>query len=286
MEDRKKTAPVRIPAFLLDTMAAQPESRAVDPCSVGCESCLSGCQGTCLMQCQNACQISCVNCQAQCQWTVQGCTSNCERFCLGCQSACEKSSQGPSKPGAGSISIASKTATSITVQLAAIPGADYYVVVYRLHASTAVLDQITTTVLTHTFYGLTPNTPYTFNYYGVNSGGTGPYASGVTGTTLSARPENWSWWSAVGSNQNISLSAGEWNAFCVRINEFREYKGLAQYGAFVTARPGTNISASIVNHAVWAIGAMVSGAYSLEVRPGDTITAGFFNGLKDYLNSV
>ena len=83
----------------------------------------------------------------------------------------------------------------------------------------------------------------------------------------------------------INLSANEWNAFCERINEFRVYCGLPEYGAFIRVYSGNEISAKIVNHAAWAIEAMTSTAPD-GVIAGDTITANFFNGLKNALNSI
>lgn len=276
---------ISVPSFLSTTTTSATISPRCSFCvEVACETdamACGQCSGqSCSGQCTSAECGQCGSCErGQCST----CQSSCQG-CQGCQTACEGSAQHPI--ASGSITVVNRSSNSITLRLGAISRATSYVAAYRPTSATAA-QTVETTSLTVTVSGLEPDTTYVFNYYGKNSYGTGPYmANGVSATTLSDRPYNWAWWSTVSSGGDISLSAGEWNAFCTRINEFREYKGLAQYGAFVTARQGAEISASIVNHAVWAIGAMVSGAYSLEVRSGDTITAGFFNGLKDYLNSA
>lgn len=311
---------------------------------------------------QSGCTMQCGQC-GEC-YNQGGCGQ-------GCGEGCGQSQ--PSGPTSyGSISITSRSNTSITLRLSSIPDATSYVVAYRRSdvSGTAITKSTSSTSVT--ISGLDPDTEYTFNYYGQNSYGTGPYMpNGVTArttytaasfsisdigttdvtlrvnvgsstefiiycttpagreiwnetvyktsnfnytipglipntsykvnihydvgnswcgtkefTTESARPDNWSWWSTIAQDKPIHLSANEWNTFCVRVNEFREYKGLPTYGSFITAYPGNDISATIVNHAVWAIGAMNSSSYSLEVSPGDTISANFFIRLSTYLNSL
>lgn len=187
----------------------------------------------------------------------------------------------------GSITIVSTTSTSVTLQLSSISKATSYVVAYRKSSVTSA-SMYPTTSLSVTISGLTPNTEYIFNYYGLNDDGTGPYMpSGVSATTQLSRPANWEWWSTVRSGAEINLSASEWNAFCVRINEFRQYTGYPTYGAFSSVSRGSPISATIVNHAVWAISAMKPPTSPpSDVYTGDVIGASFFNGLKYALNSI
>lgn len=101
------------------------------------------------------------------------------------------------------------------------------------------------------------------------------------------RPSNWSWSFTVSPGQPIQITADEFNNFLDRINEFREYVGLPSYGAFERAYRGNKITANIVKHAVWAIGAM-NPPTSTPSSPsaGDMITASFFNGLQNSLNSI
>lgn len=103
----------------------------------------------------------------------------------------------------------------------------------------------------------------------------------------SARPSNWSWISSVSKGSSLSLTAYEWTMFCARINAFRSYKGLSQYSFEGVISGVTEISASIVNAARTAISAMSpSVALPASVSVGDDISAAFFNGLKNSLNSI
>ena len=134
--------------------------------------------------------------------------------------------------------------------------------------------------------------PGTYDFWGYTLVQDGTYwpAGSDTVTVESPaaqRPDDWSWYSTVRAGQPIELSAYEWNAFCNRINDFRVYVGLPEYGAFERVYSGDPISASIVRHAVWAIDAMdpPTNTPSTPSR-GDLITADFFNDLRRSLNSI
>lgn len=101
------------------------------------------------------------------------------------------------------------------------------------------------------------------------------------------RPQNWYWYSTISSGSPINISAVEWNDFLNRINEFRVYSGLYEYGAFEYAYSGKLITASAVEHAVYAIRTM-NPPVSTPTAPskGDVITAYIFNRLRDSLNSL
>lgn len=136
---------------------------------------------------------------------------------------------------------------------------------------------------------LNPNRTYEIRVWIIDSDGTmSATSSWITITTPEKyRPEDWQWVTTVASGKAIALTAQEWTDFCSRINEFRVYTGFPEYGAFVSVSPGTTISAEIVDHAVWAISAMGPPTSAPSgVSSGDTITAGFFNGLKNALNSI
>lgn len=101
------------------------------------------------------------------------------------------------------------------------------------------------------------------------------------------RPENWSWTSVIVKGAPIAVTASEWTSFCSRINAFRLYKGLEQYSFSSVIRNVTPISSGIVNQACAAISAMAPPIPPPEtVSSGDPITAAFFNGLKNALNSI
>ena len=52
------------------------------------------------------------------------------------------------------------------------------------------------------------------------------------------------------------ITAAEWNQFTARINAFRTYYGLPEYGAFPTVVSNTKLTERVLNHAVWAINAI------------------------------
>lgn len=125
-------------------------------------------------------------------------------------------------------------------------------------------------------------------YRAYNDDGYGPFMStGKSATTLSERPDDWAWWTRVRSDGDIDISADEWNAFCERINEFRDYCGKRQY-SFTEVYRDDYISAAVVNQAVWAIQGMSpprSPPSQVTSRQSD-VTAAFFNGLMYALNSI
>ena len=102
----------------------------------------------------------------------------------------------------------------------------------------------------------------------------------------SGRPNNWVWVSNVSSGATINITANSWNSFTARINEFRAYKGMSNY-SFTTISSGWLIYAYIVNQAVFAITQMSPPLSApSSVNSGSSITAYFFNRLKDSLNSI
>lgn len=133
----------------------------------------------------------------------------------------------------------------------------------------------------------------TFGCYGFGRDGNwwywsaGGYQSVFIPFPSSSRPENWSWRSTIVRGAPIALTAAEWTDFCSRINAFRAYKSLQQYSFTSVTRNVTPVSAAIVNQARAAIAAM-SPPTSLPavVSSGNPMTAAFFNGLKNALNSI
>lgn len=103
-------------------------------------------------------------------------------------------------------------------------------------------------------------------------------------TYYRTRPNNWNWWTDKVQGQPIGLQADEWNSFCTRVNQFRQYKKLDNY-TFTEVTKGSTITASAMNQAVNAINAMVTTKLS-TVAVGQLITASFYNQLRDKLNSI
>lgn len=134
------------------------------------------------------------------------------------------------------------------------------------------------------YHDLEPDTEYLVNYK-VNGGN---WLGAVKFTTKSEaqRPWDWAWWSTIRQGGKIGLSAGEWNEFTNRINEFRLYQGLSEYNFTYVSR-GDPIAASVVNEAYYAIQSLSGhGTLPSRARTGRAITAAFFNDLKDALNYV
>lgn len=188
----------------------------------------------------------------------------------------------------------SYTAMSVTFTVTGVySGQVVRFFVRLLNDNNPVVDQQATasgSSITRTFPGLSPSTTYVANagtVSGITTSWIGaqqfttPSDGGGGGTT---RPANWSWWSAIYSGGPVRISAGEWNAFCTRINEFRAYRGLSNYW-FTTVYSGNAISADVVNQAWNAIAAM-SGYLPAQAASGGQIQAGFFNGLASALNSI
>lgn len=147
----------------------------------------------------------------------------------------------------------------------------------------------TGTSITKTFEGLQERTDYAVNA-GVTVGDTTDWIGIQYFTTPSqgggSRPDDWDWYSTIASGQTINLSASEWNDFCDRINEFRDYDGLSQF-SFTTVYRGDPIEASIINEARSAISNIsTSGAVPNRVNSGDPIEASIFLDLRDALNAT
>lgn len=168
--------------------------------------------------------------------------------------------------------------------------------------ATAVIDEIYTstgTSLTKTFDGLQQNTQYAANAGVVTGSGTDWIGTQYFTTKTSSgggggdvdptpsRPSNWQWQSAIYSGATMNISAIEWNAFTSRIDDFRNYAGLSNYG-FSTVSRGQSISYWIVNQAVNGISTIPGRGWMLPatVNTGEILTASFFTNLRDALNAI
>ena len=148
----------------------------------------------------------------------------------------------------------------------------------------------TSTSITKTFEGLEERTDYAVNA-GVVTGIDTDWIGTEYFTTPSqggggSRPDDWDWYSTIASGRIIDLSASEWNDFCDRINEFRDYDGLSQYD-FTRVYRGDPIEASFINEARSAIEDIsTSGRVPSRVYSGDPIAADIFLDLRDALNET
>lgn len=164
--------------------------------------------------------------------------------------------------------------------------------VRRDPGTTGIIDATFTssgTSLTKTFDGLSQQTRYAVN---VGIGNNSDWIGAKYFTTLKSagggvepqRPANWYGWSGFRAGNPVRIYASDWNAFCERINAFREYTGLNS--TYLTpVDPGTPISAGIVNLARNAIADMTRNV-PYYVNSGDSITASYFISLQSALNSI
>lgn len=108
-------------------------------------------------------------------------------------------------------------------------------------------------------------------------------------TVGNVRPANWAWESTVSKGSAICMTAAEFNRFIDRIFAFAAYKGISPAVSPSTyyVEQDTEMLASEVNAVRALINAMSPPtAPPSPVSSGGTITAAFFNGLKNSLNSI
>lgn len=175
-----------------------------------------------------------------------------------------------------------KTNTSLQVTMYSVNEAEYY------HARINGGSIQTKTTRTFNFTGLSPNTQYLIEIKCSASGYLDSNWAGYLATTLSIT--SWEWWYPKTKDANFNLTAGEWLAFCNKINEIRVANGLGEYG-FTTS--STYIAkdkpyyAWIYNQAKTAIDGLNTGFTLLTATSGDMIKANeHFNNLKNALNSA
>jgi Fibronectin type III domain len=118
-----------------------------------------------------------------------------------------------------------------------------------------------------------------------NENNVSQYAS-VQITYTQARPPDWEWHTPKISGNQFSLTANEWNSFCTKINQFRQYKNKSDY-SFTTAISGGNFYAYMFNEARNAINEMSPSISVPSAKSsGDIIYASDLNRLRDSLNSI
>lgn len=194
----------------------------------------------------------------------------------------------------GTMSHISSTVSSIVVSVSFISGATSYTMVCRLtNPPYTVIDTLKfTTTGNKTVSGLAANTSYTFNYYGENISGTGPYMpTGLVASTTSGRPSNWEWASvsSMAAGRAVQLSAREMNDFMQRVNEFRAYKGMGAYPGFTTLYTGNSITRVHTNNLISAVGAMnppIAVPALVSTGTKVPIMASTYLALRNSLNSI
>ena len=187
----------------------------------------------------------------------------------------------------------SYTATSIIFFVNGISAGDQIRFIVLLTSNTndrTIADVQTSAGATMTMWyndRLTPGTSYTCNCRIEGQDWMGSRTFTTPAATPSVtRPSNWSWWSTISSGSTVAITASEWNSFCSRINEFREYKGLTEY-YFTSAYKGNPITAAMANQLVYAIDAIPGhGTLPGVVSSGSKMYASFFITLRNALNAI
>jgi hypothetical protein len=199
----------------------------------------------------------------------------------------------PSSPT--NLRVTSKNTESINLAWDSVTGATKYAVeTYLKGTSTLVNSDYSITGTTKFVSGLFSGTEYTFKLWAVNSGGnsTAVFISDKTSEPVPTRPSNWTWSTLVSGSSTYELggvlradvvSNTEWNDFCKRINEFRQFKNLLDY-SFSTVVSKASITNSIYEEARLAISAMTT--VPASVSTGETGVNSKINALSIALNSI
>ena len=185
-------------------------------------------------------------------------------------------------PSSPSITLISRTTTSITVTCSTVSNADEYRF-YRDGSLVAILDEPSNVTITN----LSPDTNYEIGVRACNSGGcSSKTTQNIKTLAENPRPNNWSWFTSKVQGGDFNLSANEWGGFTTRINDFREYKNLSRV-TFGNFSSGQDFTASMFNLARNTIDSMnPSTSVPSSVSAGDDVTASGLNGLRNSLNSI
>ena len=142
----------------------------------------------------------------------------------------------------------------------------------------------TGTSLTKSYNVLEPGTAYACNARaGENTSLLGRKNFTTPGTPTPTRPADWDWSPFIWSGCPYeSLSYTVWNQFTARIDAFRKYKGLSEYG-FTTAVSGETLLITLFTEAEAAIRAIPGHG---TVPTDRALAMSYFDGLASALNAV
>ncbi len=128
---------------------------------------------------------------------------------------------------------------------------------------------------------------YTIGVKAVDKSGNFSLTAMYTVTLPNTRPADWGWLvPGKYSGGTYNLTADEWYKLCTRINDFRNYKGLAYYG-FTDPMVGDLFYAYMFNQARAATQDLPrSISVPSAQSPGNPVMASLLNQLRDALNSV
>lgn len=182
--------------------------------------------------------------------------------------------------------VSSQDSNSVNLKWYSSYGADSYSIEVYYQGTSSLVDWYYGLTGTSKYIGgLDAGESYSFKLWAKNdSGNSSPiWTSADIGYP---RPDDWYWYTTKSSGADFRLTASEWNAFCNRINDFRQYENLSGR-SFTSAYSGGTFYASIFNDARSAIANMSPpNSVPYSVSSGDNVGAYMLNALRDSLNSI
>lgn len=192
----------------------------------------------------------------------------------------------PTLPIPNIITINTPSDTSVYASSSIVTNVDYYYFEIWNSSRSSRINYNRTSSSYTTFSGLAKGTTYSVRVKVQKSGFDDSGWSGWANATTPYPIGAWAWSSDVSSGANVMISATEWKNFLNKINEVEQKIKGSQTNFDRTMATGTPISAGIVNNAVVAINSMLSTGTMATVSTGQSLSASFFNGMKDKLNSL
>ena len=205
-------------------------------------------------------------------------------------------STGTTAPKTPTITQGSVTNNSVQINISGMQGNYDYVRVYCYDSGWNIIGHLDGyNGSSVTFTGLSNGGTYYFQAWSFLTVSGGTLQSVNYSQVTVTLKEPWSWSYTIASGQAVYstvvsggqiiayiMPATEWNNFTARINSFRRYKGLPDYGSFVPIGSGSLCTLNTIAQAVYAINAM---GFSLSIS-GSSIPASIFIQMRDALNSI
>jgi hypothetical protein len=141
------------------------------------------------------------------------------------------------------------------------------------------------TQIYYRFTGLSPGTTYTISIRVGRLPNIVMYYDSTTVTTTNSKPGQWMWWPQITAGGTVGITAGSWNAFTSRLNEWRTYKGQSAY-SFTQATQGAAIRAAHVSQARTVVLGLAPSASIPTVAVGGPMYASIFNNMAAAINAL
>lgn len=193
----------------------------------------------------------------------------------------------PTLPAPNIITINAPSDTSVYVSSSIVSNVDYYYFEIWNSSKSSRINYDKTSRSYTTFAQLSMGTTYSVRVKVQKSGFDDSGWSGWVDITTPYTIGSWAWESEVSSGVPVMISAAEWKNFLTKINEVEQKVKGSQTTFDRRIYSGDDISATIVNVAVNALNTMLPvGNKIATVSSGQSLSAAFFNGMKEKLNSL